>query len=69
MCKKILDATGTILLFTGMLLAFLPHAFHAKAGLGGQAHLTHIITGMIFAVIALVILVYSNNALKTFKFS
>jgi len=63
--KKILDVLGTVLLFIGMSLAFLPHAFHARIGLSEQTHLKHVITGIILVLIALGILVYNNNALKS----
>ena len=63
--KEFLDVIGTILLFTGFLLAFLPHVFHARIGLSGQTHLKHVITGMILVLIALGILIYNNNALKS----
>lgn len=62
--KKILDVIGTILLFTGFLLAFLPHAFHSRIGLSEQTHLKHVITGIVLVLIALGILVYNNNALR-----
>lgn len=62
--KKILDVIGTILLFIGFLLAFLPHAFHARIGLSEQTHLKHVITGIILVLIALGILIYNNKALK-----
>ena len=67
MNKKIIDIIGTILLFIGFLLAFLPHAFHAKIGLSEQTHLKHVVTGIILAVAALGILIYNNNALKIQK--
>ena len=67
MNKKIIDTVGTILLFIGFLLAFLPHAFHAKIGLSEQTHLKHVITGMILVIIALAILIYNNKALKIQK--
>ena len=70
MNKKILDAIGTILLLTGMLIAFSSHAFHARIGLSEEtSHVKHVIYGMITAVTGLGILVYNNKALKTFKFS
>ena len=62
MSKKIIDATGTILLFIGFLLAFLPHALHARIGLSEQTHLKHVITGIILVLIALGILIYNNKA-------
>ncbi len=64
MNKKIIDVIGTILLFIGFLLAFLPHAFHARIGLSEQTHLRHVITGMILVIAGLGILIYNNKALK-----
>jgi len=62
--KKSLDAIGTILLFIGMFLAFLPHAFHARVGLGEETHTKHIVSGLILMVLGLGILIYNNNALR-----
>lgn len=62
--KKILDVIGTILLFIGFLLAFLPHAFHSRIGLSEQTHLKHVTTGIILVLTALGILIYNNKALK-----
>ena len=67
MNKKILDVAGTILLFIGFFFAFLPHAFHEKAGFSEQSHLQHVIYGMIAVVVALAILIYNNKALKWLK--
>ncbi len=65
MANKLIDAIGTILLFTGMLIAFSSHAFHARIGLGEEtSHVKHVIYGMIIAVIGLGILIYNNKALK-----
>ena len=65
MKKRLLDIFGTILLFIGFVLAFLPHAFHASIGLDGSiSHAKHVITGIILAVLALAVLVYNNKALK-----
>ena len=65
MAKKLLDVAGTILLFIGMSLAFLPHALHVKAGLDEEtSHLRHVVFGLILIVIALAILIYNNKALK-----
>ena len=62
---KIIDLIGTILLFIGFLLAFLPHAFHASIGLNDSvSHAKHVITGIALVVLALAILVYNNNALR-----
>ena len=65
--KEFLDVSGTILLFIGFFLAFLPHVFHAKVGLSEQTHLKHVITGIILVLTALGILVYNNKALKQQK--
>ena len=63
--NKIVDATGTILLLIGMLIAFSSHAFHGKIGLSEEtSHVTHVIYGMITAVIGLGILIHNNKALK-----
>ncbi|MBI3035002.1 hypothetical protein HYY71_01650 [Candidatus Woesearchaeota archaeon] len=63
--KKILDFIGTILLFIGMFLAFLPHALHVKSGLDeSTSHLRHAITGIILVVTALGILIFNNKALN-----
>lgn len=65
MNKKIIDAIGTILLFMGFFLAFLPHAIHTAVGLNKEAsHLQHVAFGVIFVVIALVILACNNKAIK-----
>jgi len=64
MNKKLIDVIATILLFIGMSLAFLPHAFHAKVGFNESSHLKHVISGMVLVVAALAVLVHSNNALK-----
>lgn len=62
---KIIDIIGTILLFIGFILAFLPHAFHSRIGLDDSvAHIKHVITGIILVVLALAILVYNNRALR-----
>ena len=62
--SKLIDVMGTILLFIGFFLAFLPHAFHQKAGFNESSHLKHVVYGMITVVISLGILVYNNKALK-----
>ena len=64
MKQKLFDVIGTILLFIGFFLALLPHAFHAKIGLVQESHTNHIIQGIILIVIALIILIWSNKALK-----
>jgi len=62
--KKLIDIAGTLLLFIGMSLAFLPHAFHSRVGLSEQTHLKHVITGIVVVLIALGILIYNNKALN-----
>jgi len=62
--KKLIDIAGTLLLFIGMSLAFLPHAFHSRVGLSEQTHLKHVITGIVLVLIALGILIYNNKALN-----
>lgn len=63
--KKLADVIGTLALFTGMAVAFSSHAFHARIGLGEEtSHITHVVYGMITAVIGLGILIYNNKALK-----
>jgi len=63
--KRIADVIGTLTLFTGMAIAFSSHAFHARIGLGEEtSHVTHVVYGMITAVIGLGILMYNNKALK-----
>ncbi len=65
---NVLDAIGAILLFTGLFLAFLPHAIHTSVGLNnGASHLWHVIAGMLLALFALAILVCNNKALKATK--
>lgn len=65
MKNKLLDVLGTILLFIGFVLAFLPHAAHTAIGLDNDtSHTKHVITGIILVILALAILVYNNKALK-----
>ncbi|MBI2656181.1 hypothetical protein HYX03_00390 [Candidatus Woesearchaeota archaeon] len=65
MAKKLFDITGTVILFAGMSLAFLPHALHVKAGLNESTpHIKHVIYGMSLVIIGLVILIYNNKSLK-----
>lgn len=65
MNKKLIDATGTILLFIGFFLAFFPHATHIAVGINDEtSHLEHIIIGITLAIFSLVILIYNNKALK-----
>lgn len=66
--NNILDAIGTILLFIGLFLAFLPHAVHTSVGLNnGVSHLWYVIAGVALAVFALAILVCNKKALKAAK--
>ena len=62
---KSLDILGTILLLTGFLLAFLPHAAHISIGLSDESsHASHIISGIALVIAGLAILAYNNDALK-----
>ena len=63
--KKIVDFFGTAMLFTGSVLAFLPHAVHTAIGISeGVPHLEHVISGVFLIIVSLVILVYNNDALN-----
>jgi len=63
--KKLIDITGTIILFIGFALAFLPHAAHSAIGLDERTpHLKHVIYGITTAIIGLGILIWNNKALK-----
>ncbi len=63
--KKLINILGTMLLFIGFVLAFLPHAFHHKIGLNDNTpHLRHVVYGIILVIISLGILVYNNKALR-----
>ncbi|MBI2658258.1 hypothetical protein HYX08_06215 [Candidatus Woesearchaeota archaeon] len=64
MNNKLIDIAGTIILAIGAFFAFLPHAFHAKAGLVEDTHITHVVSGVLLIVLGLGILVYNNKALK-----
>ncbi len=64
--KNLIDTAGTVLLFIGFFLAFLPHAVHVRVGLDEEtSHLKHVIIGMVLVVVALLILIYSNKKFKT----
>ena len=65
--KKLIDVAGTVLLFIGFSLAFLPHAVHAAVGLGDESHLSHVIGGLALVVVSLGILIYNSKALKDFR--
>lgn len=66
--SRFLDIIGTILLFIGFALAFLPHAAHVALGFGNDvSHLKHVILGMILVITALAILIINNNALSVKK--
>ena len=65
MKNRIVNVLGTMLLFIGFVLAFLPHALHTRIGLDDSvSHTKHVITGIILVVLALAVLVYNNKALK-----
>lgn len=61
MNNRFIDIAGTAILAIGAFLAFLPHAFHAKAGLVEDTHITHVISGVALIVLGLGILVYGTN--------
>ena len=66
--KKILDVVGTIILFMGFFLAFLPHALHNAVLKDNEtSHLKHDIYGMILVVVGLGVLIYNNDGLKKIK--
>ena len=63
--SKLLDIIGTLSLFIGFILAFLPHAFHASVGLNDSvSHTKHVVAGIALVLAALVVLVYNNGALR-----
>ena len=63
--KKILDILGTIILFIGFSLAFLPHALHSRVALvANESHTEHVIQGIVLIIVGLGILIYNNDALK-----
>lgn len=64
MKKKLIEIAGTIILAIGAFLAFLPHAFHARAGLVEDTHIKHVVYGIILIVLGLGILIYGNKAKK-----
>ena len=65
---KALDTIGTVLLFIGAVLAFLPHALHAKIGLDSEtSHVKHVVTGIILIMLSLALLIWNNKALKIQK--
>lgn len=64
MNNRLIDIAGTIILATGAFLAFLPHAFHAKAGFVEDTHITHVISGVLLIVLGLGVLIYGNKAKK-----
>lgn len=65
MKKRLWDFFGTVLLFIGFVLAFLPHAVHTAIGLDDNtSHTKHVIIGIILVLLALTVLLYNNKALK-----
>ena len=63
--KKILDSIGTIILFMGFSLAFLPHALHSRVSIiSNESHTEHVIQGIVLVIVGLGILIYNNDALK-----
>jgi len=60
--KRIFDAIGIIILFTGFSLAFLPHVAHVAVGLGEESsHLVHVVSGISLVILALGILIYNKK--------
>ncbi len=64
--KRVIDIIGTVLLFAGFFLAFLPHAAHISVGLQ-EDHLQHVIKGSVLVFFSLGGLIYNNNALNKKK--
>lgn len=66
--KKAVYWLATLLLFLGLILALLPHAYHAKLGLGEEIdHRYHIVSGIILIIISLIILIKNQGARLSFK--
>ena len=63
MNKKLIEIAGTLILAAGAFFAFLPHVFHAKAGLVEDTHIKHVVYGIILIVLGLGILIHNNNTL------
>jgi len=65
---KIIYFLGAIILFLGLIWAFLPHAFHDEILTGGElegeSHLIHTLQGIVVAIVGIGILVFSNKKLK-----
>ena len=61
MDKKLIEAAGTIILAVGAFFAFLPHAFHAKAGFAEDTHIKHVVYGIVLVLLGLGVLIYSNR--------
>jgi nitrate reductase gamma subunit len=60
--KKIMYWTATLILFVGMLMAFLPHAAHERLGVeNGEDHIVHVINGSILIVFGLALLVINSK--------
>ncbi|HLG24459.1 MAG TPA: hypothetical protein VI564_06035 [Candidatus Nanoarchaeia archaeon] len=66
---KALEIIGTIILFFGILFAFLPHAWHDAILQEevGVSHFTHTIYGILAAIVGLGILIWSNKIPKGTK--
>lgn len=63
--KDFINKLFVLILFIGLVIAFLPHATHIEIGLAEESHLEHIIQGFGTAIIALLILIWNNNSLKS----
>lgn len=62
-----LNVLGTLMLFAGFVLAFLPHASHVSLGLVDEDHTQHVAQGSVLVVMALALLVHNNKALKKWE--
>ena len=59
--KRLLFNTGTLVMLIGWIIAFLPHATHAKIGLGEDKHLVHIFWGALLVLLGLLGMVISSK--------
>ena len=58
---KIAEIIGTMILFSGALFVFLPHAFHSKLAFQDESHYFHVILGIALMFIGLVILLANQK--------
>ena len=58
---------GCFFLFIGLLWMFLPHAFHQRVLSEKEEikHIIHIFEGLVFVVIGLVLIIFSNKNKKS----